>query len=128
MKKNFIGIAILFAAGCAEPEQTATIGPSGQRMFLAKCNQSPTGCYQEAAKSCAGPYQVLDSYSKAGGLAADIFPGPVTWYYMNYECGKSDGRTPTFPFRGQAYVPPPVSKPTTTNCSAYGDTLRCRTY
>jgi hypothetical protein len=51
---------------------------------------------------------VVDSYSKAGGLVADILPGPVTWYYMSYQCGKSDGRMPSFAFRGQNYQRPPV--------------------
>jgi hypothetical protein len=32
------------------------------------------------------------SHNHAGGLLADILPGPVTWYAMSYTCGPSDGR------------------------------------
>jgi hypothetical protein len=26
--------------------------------------------------------------------------GPVTWYSVTYQCGPSDGKMPTFTFRG----------------------------
>ena len=101
---------LLFALGsmmilgaCVSSSQEMMIGPSGQQMAVAKCSQSPAGCYQQATQTCQGSYQVTDSYRRMGGLAADLIPGPVTWYYMTYQCGPSDGRTPTFPFRGQDY-------------------------
>jgi hypothetical protein len=37
--------------------------------------------------------KILNSESHAGGLLADILPGPVTWYTMTYVCGASDGKT-----------------------------------
>ena len=43
------------------------------------------------------PYAVVDSHSNAGGLLADILPGPVTWYTMVYQCGRA-GAFPQFPF------------------------------
>ena len=86
-------------SGCASTT-TSFIGPSGAPTHLAKCNVSPQGCYQEATKICRGPYQVLDSESHAGGVAADVLPGPVTWYGMTYSCGPSDGRLPAFAFKG----------------------------
>lgn len=123
---------------CIEPEQASMIGPSGETMLVAKCSQSPNACYQKAADTCSGPYQVLDSYSKAGGLLADIIPGPVTWYYMTYQCGQTDGRTPSFPFRGQQYVQPPVIQApayrtpirtnTSTTCSRIGNSVTCNSY
>jgi hypothetical protein len=59
---------------------------------------------QKASQSCGGgPYQVLDSDSHSGGLVADLMPGPVTWYAMTYRCGQSDGKMPTFAFRGQTF-------------------------
>src|SRR5262249_2062852 len=49
--------------------------------------------YEQATRDCGGgPYQILDSESHAGGLLADILPGPVTWYTMSYVCGPSDGK------------------------------------
>ena len=138
--RNFIFIAIpvaLSLSACVKPEQTSAIGPSGNKMLVSKCSQSPNGCYQKATETCSGPYQVLDSYSKAGGLIADIIPGPVTWYYMTYQCGPSDGKTPTFPFRGQQYTPPPPApiiqtpayrRPSTTTCNRLGNIVRCNSY
>ena len=85
-----------------------------------------------ANQTCKGSYQVLDSSSNAGGIVADILPGPVTWYRMSYQCGRSDGRMPTFPFRGQSYSPPAVvvTQPTmrTTNCNRFGNNVTCTTY
>lgn len=109
-------------------------GPSGQIIQETKCNGSPNTCLKTAAKACKGPYQVIDSSSNAGGLVADIFPGPVTWYRMTYQCGKSDGRMPTFQFRGQSYTPPPVvvnnntPRMTTTNCNRFGNQVTCTSY
>ena len=102
--RSFIVIFVgLIASGCVAPTQDTMIGPSGQQMSVAKCSQSPSGCYQQASQTCKGSYQVTDSYRKMGGLVADVLPGPVPWYYMTYQCGPSDGKTPTFPFRGQDY-------------------------
>ena len=107
MRQTVVGLAVLALAGCVSSGEPIP-GPSGQVMNEAKCNMSPTGCLKEAAAKCKGPYQVLDSSSNAGGLVADVLPGPVTWYRMTYQCGPSDGRMPQFPFRGSTYTPPPV--------------------
>jgi hypothetical protein len=62
-------------------------------LTAAECSQSPTGCYEQATKDCRGSsYQILNSESHAGGLFADIIPGPITWHTMSYACGPSDGR------------------------------------
>lgn len=66
---------------------------------------------------------MLDSESHAGGLVADVLPGPVTWYGMTFACGPSDGRMPSFAFRGQTYRPPTV-----TNCQKHGNMVSCQTY
>jgi hypothetical protein len=132
MKNRFLLIVpcVLGLSACVGDQQTSTIGPSGQTMLFAKCSQSPDACYQKASETCSGPYQVLDSYSKAGGLVADVLPGPVTWYYMTYQCGRTDGHIPTFPFRGQQYVPPPViqAPTTTTTCNRFGNSVTCNSY
>jgi hypothetical protein len=138
MFKKCFSIALVFTtalSGCVEPSETSVTGPSGQAIRTSKCSQSPDGCFQKAAAACEGSYQVLDSYSKAGGLVADLLPGPVTWYYMTYQCGKTDGRLPAFEFRGQSYQPPPVimtapatPRMTTTNCNRFGSTVNCTTY
>ena len=106
-------------SGCMETAGPALNGPSGKPLSTAKCSYSSSGCLQQASQACAGPYQVLDSESHAGGLVADILPGPVTWYTLTYQCGPSDGKMPTFAFRGQQFVdsptvvvsPAPVSAP-----------------
>jgi hypothetical protein len=69
--------------------------------FVAKCPQSPTGCYEQATRDCkGGSYQIVDSDSHAGGMLADLWPGQFIWYEMSYACGPSDGRLPDFSFRG----------------------------
>lgn len=75
-----------------------------------KCQRSPDACLAEARNTC-GNYAVIDSRSYAGGLLSDALPGPVTWYELTYQCGPSNGRQATFPFRGPAVGIP--SLPTT---------------
>jgi hypothetical protein len=94
-----VGIVCFVAAalfsGCCSAQ--TIVGPSGkplQPVHRAKCSQSPAGCYEQATRDCrGGSYQILDSESHAGGLLADILPGPVTWYTMSYVCGPPDGKT-----------------------------------
>lgn len=102
-----IVLCTLLGCGGSNTPQTF-VGPSGKEVETVKCKSSPNGCFSEANKSCKGSYQVLSSESHAGGLLADLLPGPVTWYSMTYKCGPSDGKTPTFPFQGSSYTPPPV--------------------
>lgn len=64
-----------------------------------KCQRSPDACLAEARNTC-GTYAVIDSESHAGGIVTDALPGPVTWYQLTYQCGPSNGRQATFPFRG----------------------------
>jgi len=74
-----------------------------------KCKVSPNDCIRKAERTCNGSFRTLHSESHAGGAVADTLPGPVTWYYLEYQCGESDGRYPQFPFRGvhfqQEYAP-----------------------
>ena len=98
----------LVTSGCMETTNTSFNGPSGSAVHTAKCNASSTACLQKASQTCGGPYQVLDSESHAGGVITDVTgPGPSTWYSMTYRCGPSDGKLPTFAFRGPQYVEPP---------------------
>lgn len=100
-------ISIVALAGCMETTNQSLPGPSGATVEIAKCNQSSTACLQKAAQTCGGPYLVLDSESHAGGMLTDTTgPGPFTWYSMTYQCGRSDGKLPSFAFRGPQYVEP----------------------
>jgi hypothetical protein len=74
--------------------------PSGAVVNRAKCSRSSDFCFKTAADTCSGPYQVIESESHAGGALTDTSPGPITWYSMTYQCGPSDGKMPTFAFRG----------------------------
>lgn len=117
---------------CAQTDRAFGIetitGPSGKLMHISRCSQSPTACYQEASQACSGPYQVLDSYSKAGGLFADLLPGPVTWYYMTYQCGATNGQVASFPMRGRQYNPPQPRVPANVSCNQIGQFVNCRSY
>src|SRR5262245_21863281 len=93
-----VGMACFVAAtlfsGCCSAQ--TIVGPSGKPLgpiHRAKCSQSPACCYEQATSDCrGGSYQIRHSESHAGGLLADIIPGPVTWYTMSYVCGPSDGK------------------------------------
>jgi len=133
MKKKLLSVVMAsVVAGCVSSSENVP-GPSGQAMQEVKCNGSPNGCFKKANAICKGPYQVIDSSSNSGGAIADVLPGPVTWYRMSFQCGKSDGRMPSFPFRGQQYTPPPVvvnqpSMPRTTTCNRFGNSVTCNSY
>lgn len=68
-----------------------------------KCKNSPHDCIRKAENKCNGEFRTVHSESHAGGVLDDKLPGPVTWYYLEYQCGSSDGRLPKFPFRGAHY-------------------------
>lgn len=119
----------LTLAGCSGEEVKTVSGPSGAEMATVRCTRTADQCLAKASAACnGGSYQVIESYSNAGGLVADLMPGPVTWFTMRFQCGASDGRLPTFPFRGADYVQPVAPTPTTTTCSSYGNTATCRSY
>lgn len=142
---RFVGILACFSlvvlSACQSTNTIQFTGPAGETIQTVKCQTSTTSCFQQAAAVCEGqPYSAIDSYSKAGGLLADIMPGPFTWYYMTFQCGVQDGQQPTFPFRGQSYAPtaayvaPQNSTPqstipqsTTTTCFDLGTSISCRT-
>lgn len=75
----------------------------GGEVHDTKCKESSRDCIHKAESKCNGDFRTLHSESHAGGLLKDDIPGPVTWYYLEYECGYSDGRMPKFPFRGAHY-------------------------
>jgi hypothetical protein len=120
---------MLVVAGCTTTDEPVS-APSGATIQQAKCMGSPNACMNQAAKKCGGSYQVADSSSNAGGLLADIIPGPVVWYKLSYMCGKSDGRMPAFQFRGPQYIPAPVQAPRSrrTTCNAIGNSVYCDSY
>ena len=114
--------------------------PSGAAIKSIKGNKSANELFMKATQVCGGKYKVIDSERHAGGLVADILPGPVTWYVLTVECGKSGGKEATFPFRGQTYTAPPViytpparnvivnPGPTTTYCNRIGSSVTCNSY
>ena len=107
MRHLLVLVPIATLAGCVETTNQSLIGPSGAAVEVAKCSQSSTACMQKATQTCGGPYLVLDSESHAGDMLTDARgPGPFTWYSMTYQCGRSDGKMPTFAFRGPQYVEP----------------------
>lgn len=110
MKQCFF-VLVLALAGINPAHSQGYVEPSGQRFTTVKCKDNPGACLAEAAQICRGSYQVLNSNSHAGGLAADAIPGPVTWFAMTIRCGRSDGRVPDFPYVGPVYRPAPVYVP-----------------
>ncbi len=72
---------------------------------MAKASSNPAKVYQKAQKACGGNFSIIDSWSNAGGMLADLMPGPFTWYGIAYACGGDGGIKATFPFRGQQFDP-----------------------
>lgn len=96
---------IVTLTACATTSVKEHRSPSGIAMKTVKCNADSSKCLTAASRSCGdGSYQVYSSESHAGGIAADIFPGPVTWYSMSYVCGPSDGKIPEFKWTGPTYT------------------------
>ena len=139
MLKMLAPILLIVLVGCASPAVNELRAPDGTSMKNVKCNVDAQKCFVSASESCkaiGGTYRVVASRSNAGGMLADVLPGPVTWYNMTYVCGPSDGKMPDFPFSGQQYVAPAAivnqpqrrSPPTMTNCVRTGDYVNCQTY
>lgn len=138
MKLLVYVVVALAMAACASPTVKDFQAPDGTSVKTIKCVSEPSKCFVAASQSCAagGTYKVISSDSHAGGIAADLIPGPVTWYSMTYVCGPSDGKMPDFKWVGTTYTPLPPApapqvvrpSPSTTNCTKIGDSLSCRTY
>jgi hypothetical protein len=108
-------VAAVSLSGCDLTSGNSFASPSGAVVNTAKCPRSSDACLQQAAATCGGPYQVIDSYSRPGGFVSEGTAGPWTWYGMTYQCGPSDGKMPTFPFKIGGGPPPPP--PTTVNAN-----------
>lgn len=139
--RTWLTITTIALAGCTTgPKLGEFRAPDGQMVKSVKCPAEAQKCFEAAAASCPAPgtYRVISSDSHAGGTLADVLPGPVTWYAMNYVCGPSDGRMPDFPWTGPRYVAsdpvftpqPPAQRrrSTTTTCNRIGNTVSCDTY
>jgi len=133
----FLYAASLFLTGCAAPSAKVIRGPDGNSLHAITCTSDSTKCLAIASDTCAqtaGSYQVIASHSNAGGAAADLLPGPITWYRMTIACGPSDGKMPTFTFRGPQPVMPDFGSTDrgatrTTTCINLGNNLiNCTTH
>jgi hypothetical protein len=92
---------------------------SGTPVYEAKCKSSGTDCLLDARETCHDGYELIDSDTHAGGLLADLIPGPVTWYSMTFTCSTSGQfEHPSFAFRGPVYEPPDTAPAVPTPASA----------
>ena len=117
-------------AGCnAGPQAKSYVGPTGETVSTVRCTRETGACFEKASEICSGgTYRITNSYRNAGGIFADVLPGPVTWYTMSIVCGPSDGVMPSFPLRGEEPSMPQMPQSTTTTCNKYGGTVKCKTY
>jgi hypothetical protein len=126
MKYLYAAGAFLITSSAALAATSSVTGPSGHPVYTTTCKSDQQECYQEAAQYCRGPYQILSSHSRAGGLIIDLgFPGPATYYSMSYRCGASDGRLAGFPRRGPEWNPP---RPAYVNCDVNPYNVQCYGY
>jgi hypothetical protein len=133
-KQALILVLAIGLVGCAATSVKDMNLPDGSRAKNVKCNIDSQKCFQAATESCTesnGKYRVTASHSNAGGTAADILPGPVTWFNMTYICGESDGLLPKFEFRGERYIPQPTEqiqrRTTRTTCNTFNGVTNCTT-
>jgi hypothetical protein len=80
MKKSmmlFASMALL--AGCnIGPQVKSYTGPTGEKVSTVRCTRETSPCFEKASEACNGKsYRVTNSYRNAGGLFADVLPGPV---------------------------------------------------
>ena len=135
MRSHLTLLSVVLLTGCVTPTISEYQAPDGTKLKKVKCTSDSQKCLVTASQSCpdGGTYRVISSESHAGGLVADLIPGPATWYGMTYACGISDGQMPDFKFHGQRYTPPPIivnqsnQRSTTTRCNRLGDTVTCNT-
>jgi hypothetical protein len=131
MKRNVILFAsIALLTGCnAGPQIKSDTGPTGEKVSTVRCTRETSPCFEKASEVCnGGSYRVTNSYRNAGGLFADVLPGPVTWYTMSIICGPPDGLTPEFPLRGSEPAIPTMPSVQKTQCHQIGNTVDCTTY
>lgn len=129
-KLILLSASIALLPGCsAGPQVKSFTGPTGEVVSTVRCTKETSSCFEKASEVCnAGSYRVIDSYRNAGGLVADVLPGPVTWYTMSIVCGPSDGLIPSFPLRGSEPAMPAMPSSQQTTCRQVGNTLKCTTY
>lgn len=122
--------SIILLTGCAAgPQVKSYVGPTGETIRTVRCTKETSSCFEKASEFCnSGSYRVVDSYRNAGGLVADVLPGPVTWYTMSIVCGPSDGVIPSFPLRGSEPAMPAMPPTQQTTCRQVGNTIKCTTY
>jgi hypothetical protein len=89
-------VAAISLSGCLTSGNSFQ-SPSGAIVNTAKCTNTDA-CFQKAAATCGGPYQVIESERQLYDSGNRIL-GSVVWYSMTYQCGPSDGKMPTFAFR-----------------------------
>lgn len=117
LKKIALIVTCIATASCESSDVGTYPGPSGETLVTVRCKSETAQCFAKATEACGGKYVVVDSYSNSGGLLADAIPGPITWYTMTAQCGVSDGKIPTFPFRSTRSAEPMSSMPQATATS-----------
>ena len=143
-------ISIGLISGCSSTEAVKTNAYGGDT-YKVKCKNTPEACLEEAYTKCNGEtFTTLYSDSHAGGILADLMPGPTTWYALTFKCGGEETK-PNFPWVGTTIeealetmsVLDNVGKSikqnnnnnnnqyngtTSTNCYTVGNTLTCNSY
>ena len=97
--KNLLLLSLALLAGCSSTEVVKT-NAYGDDAYKVKCKNTPEACLEEAYTKCnGGTFTTLYSDSHAGGILADLMPGPTTWFALTFKCG-GEGTMPNFPWTG----------------------------
>ena len=105
---QIISVLFIFTAlaSCGMSKNKATVSSSGVTTHEVKCTGSNNDCMNTANANCPSGFNAVYSDSHAGGILADILPGPITWYELHYICSSSPGTPPAFAWQGPQDMTP----------------------
>jgi len=71
------------------PIESPRLGGESSRVqyYQARCKSDVSNCFADAQSQCGSRFTVVHQESHAGGLLADVLPGPVSWYTVTFRCG-----------------------------------------
>jgi hypothetical protein len=107
---QFISVLFISAslASCGMSRNKATVSSSGVTTHEVKCTDSANDCMNTANAKCPNGFNTVYSDSHAGGVLADILPGPITWYELHFICSNSPGTPPVFAWQGPQDMTPVI--------------------
>lgn len=126
---NKIVMVLVFGlVNCGTASPKLVRSPNGNIGYNLECQRSRENCLAQINELCKdGGYYILSESSHPGGLFADWFPGPITWFNISIQCG-SPPADYTAPPQAQQniYIPPPKETAPSYTCQKQYNQVECR--